>query len=757
MEAEQLRRVREKADRAWQRGQIVDFAFLVETAAAAGPVSWRDAAELAFRAKHGQATRSMHLLEFVAEIARSLRPESVLDVHVEAPTFLAAACKGGGSARNCGLVRDRRMQEAAQLIVALDWRGGDPFVLLRDLAPERFDLVLAAPPLDMKTRVAQGAPDLAGRTEYADVLVWRAAELVTDQGFLLFHTTDDFLWAEHRRRRWADFARRGLYPQAVVSVAKALGPYASADTSVVLFGRAEAEQLFVGRLEPDTPVAALVRNLVNRRPGRDPYLGIMVPPDTYRGWHSLISEREIARMFAAAELHPLGQVGRIRNVTLKPGVPYDPPANCVFIPTLGFGNVRTLPPDLEGKKQYRLLEVQLNPEIARAEYVAGFLSSPAGKRLRESAGVGSITPHLGVRSAEAIRLPVPPIRVQAETIRSAVHLASMEATVARLHDELWRRPQDAPRVIAQLEAGAKADPVRRWLETLPYPLASVLHRYAALRDPFERYLGLVNFFEAAAQFGCAVLLSILLADAELLASARHAIRSAPGPGRVLFDRADFGMWINLGTTLAKAIRRLDGDREQKPRVEDAAGPATELMRRLANKEVWDVLDQAGKIRNARAHGGVLTKAEVEARTEALEVLLGATEQALASGFEDINLMRADQSRLVGGIHSYPRAQRLRGANSVFEEFEVRTRIPLESGHLALVARDADVSKVLMLAPLIIVGGAKQESRNACYFFNKTLDDGRFKYVSYHFEDEPEIDVHEPELRLLALDLNDASA
>jgi hypothetical protein len=119
-------------------------------------------------------------------------------------------------------------------------------------------------------------------------------------------------------------------------------------------------------------------------------------------------------------------------------------------------------------------------------------------------------------------------------------------------------------------------------------------------------------------------------------------------------------------------------------------------------------------------------------------------------------MRADQGRLVGGIYSYEPAQLLRGANSEFEEIEVRTRIPLESGHLALVARHAEVSKVLMLAPMIIVGGTKPGSRNACYFFNKGLEDGRFKYVSYHFEDEPEIDVHQPKLQQLVLNLNDAS-
>ena len=52
------------------------------------------------------------------------------------------------------------------------------------------------------------------------------------------------------------------------------------------------------------------------------------------------------------------------------------------------------------------------------------------------------------------------------------------------------------------------------------PLASVLQRFSALRDPKDRLEALLHFYEATAQFGCAVLLSILWADPDLLAVAR---------------------------------------------------------------------------------------------------------------------------------------------------------------------------------------------------------------------------------------------
>ena len=190
-------------------------------------------------------------------------------------------------------------------------------------------------------------------------------------------------------------------------------------------------------------------------------------------------------MFGSSQLRALAEIGRIRRVELRADVPYDPP-EVHLRANVGIRDVLTVPPDLEGRRGYKLLEVQLDPAVALAEYVAGLLSSPPGKQLREAVSSGSTIPHLNATGAEALRLPVPPIRAQVETARGAAQLASMEATITRLRDELWRRPQDAPQVLSELELGGKVDPARRWLETLPYPLASVLQRYTALRGPKER-------------------------------------------------------------------------------------------------------------------------------------------------------------------------------------------------------------------------------------------------------------------------------
>ena len=67
-------------------------------------------------------------------------------------------------------------------------------------------------------------------------------------------------------------------------------------------------------------------------------------------------------------------------------------------------------------------------------------------------------------------------------------------------------------------------------------------------------------------------------------------------------------------------------------------------------------------------------------------------------------------------------QRLRGLGDVFQEFELRTRVDLESGHLVFVGSNVPISSVLMLVPWYAPGGTKTASRNACCFINGSLGD-----------------------------------
>jgi hypothetical protein len=69
-------------------------------------------------------------------------------------------------------VQDERLWRAAQRIPLLDWRLGDPLLLLHDLSPERFDLVLAEPSFGLRVPVASDPDDPRGRVDIAGLVLW---------------------------------------------------------------------------------------------------------------------------------------------------------------------------------------------------------------------------------------------------------------------------------------------------------------------------------------------------------------------------------------------------------------------------------------------------------------------------------------------------------------------------------------------------------------------------------------------------------
>ncbi len=725
---------------------------IVASAQVNGPVHWRDVAALA-PSERSVLSRPPYLLEFLARFAQQVAPAAILDPFASSPLPLAAVAEALPATQLVGLAADPAVRDIGNAIApAVDWRASDPLTALGSPEADDFDLILLSPPLGMRLppELAVQPPQPPSR-EVADYVLLRSLQRVSPAGRVLYHCTDGIFFKRGGQLLEA-CAAVGFHLTGVVSVDRGFGPSTGISSSLALFEREATSELFVGRLDDRTSVPRLIDNMLSRR--TDPanfHLGVLVER-TYRGWRPFVLQRELVEAFGAERLTALGELGSVRSLSLRRQNDYEMPANAVLVPAVGAGEVLTYQPSHEGKNPLRLIEVQLDPEKARAEYVAAILSSSVGKRLRESTATGSTLPHIDAASLAEVRIPIPRLAAQAKAIAAASHLASMEATVERLRSDLWRRPDQAKRVVERLESAARVDPVRRWLEALPYPLASVLQRYVALRDPEARVQSLINFFEATAQFGCAVLLSVFRADPNLFAEVQSDLAKAAPPGRQLFDRADFGLWLGMGATLARNARRLAGDKERQEAFQAAIGPANVLVNQLSNKTLWALLDRARVVRNQRAHGGVVSREQLDQWLSGLEALLGDIEQALGTSFEDVDLVLVEEGGYKNGVYTYRAAERLRGANAIFEQFELQTREPLESEHLTFVGRDTAISPVLKLVPLVRVGATPGNVRNACYFF-ESRKDGAVSYVSYHFEGEPRVKLHDHDLEELVREIN----
>jgi len=341
--------------------------------------------------------------------------------------------------------------------------------------------------------------------------------------------------------------------------------------------------------------------------------------------------------------------------------------------------------------------------------------------------------------AASVPVDLPSIELQDRVTRAAQQLHSMQAKVIHLRESLWRDPLTVwPTITPELSRAAKADPLRASVDGFPYPLASVLHRYLAESAIDRKVSRLIQYFEVTAEFSAILLLSAFCRDATLFGNVqRELTKNDPEKRRPpLLERADFGQWITLGFTLAKAARRAVSDKALAPAWSQAVGPASAVEKLLSTTEYWALLDRARPIRNERAHGGIDSETQYKAWLRQLEGMLYELVRATDSVWEKVRLLLPDSARLRGGVWTYPQAKLLVGSNDILEQVEFTSLEPIETGQLVFAAQGQG-HEILPIVPLVRLSTSSVHGRIACYFFSARESRDTFKYVSYHYEEEPQ--------------------
>ena len=113
---------------------------------------------------------------------------------------------------------------------------------------------------------------------------------------------------------------------------------------------------------------------------------------------------------------------------------------------------------------------------------------------------------------------------------------------------------DAKRLQRQVREVADRDPVKTWMEHLPFPLASIAWRYRTDAEVKDKVEHLLRFFEASAMFFVTVLLGAFDSDETLLRAERSKWGDKDGDLRL--QVASFGTWTKLGAAMAASARRL---------------------------------------------------------------------------------------------------------------------------------------------------------------------------------------------------------
>jgi hypothetical protein len=301
-------------------------------------------------------------------------------------------------------------------------------------------------------------------------------------------------------------------------------------------------------------------------------------------------------------------------------------------------------------------------------------------------------------------------------LATAAQVDVLQAELHELHDKLWEQPRSHEDVATALGKVNHEDRFDAWLETMPFPLASILWRYHTQIDPKERVDTLFHFFEAYAQFWATVLLSINLRDPR--EDGQMRVRAMLESQKQKLDVAGFGTWTTIVEFLAKEGREL----RKKPNEAEgwkrrAALTSDRMTELLLNADVTRTLRNTGSLRNSwKGHGGIVS------------------DDAAAEQVAAYPLYRMGGLEYRGGLF-VATCERVVGTRTPFSVETIELVSPVEKGQLYMAgvgARDA-----MPLLPFVRLMASPKTANNACYFYNRKTKDG-VRFVSYHFADDADV-------------------
>lgn len=292
----------------------------------------------------------------------------------------------------------------------------------------------------------------------------------------------------------------------------------------------------------------------------------------------------------------------------------------------------------------------------------------------------------------------------------------------------------------QLNNINKEEGLQEWIETLPFPLASILYKYYATTSIVSKKDFLLHFFEAYSQFQVMIMLSATTQKGnEIDEQYIYPIDT---------DRlkmATFGTWVIIGQNMAKRIRSFLNDNPAHC-LEVFRHNRKYLIEKMISKPIYSVLETTLQYRNNwKGHGGVESESKAKERLGLLEIELQNIRKIIGDVFEDYNLIRPGEGYYSDGLFSL-NCQLLKGSRTTFLEKEIQFINPIDIKDLYL--HEEGNCEALKLLPFVKMLAGPETKMDACYFFNRIDKDG-VKMVSYYFDEDAEVILQDNE-RILSI-------
>ena len=584
-----------------------------------------------------------------------------------------------------------------------------------------YDMILAALPLGPFNRKFISCE-----------IVEKCANIVSNDGYCIFTFPKRIAY----ENRWfEELAKKGLYCNAILDMpVGSYAPYSMVDTVIVVLSKKKSDKLFVALLSDEKVAMKVADNFLNKKESTNGHkMGVYVEGGIrcYSDYYSGVKIQNINKSLSKAynsKMVAISEIGKVYAFNQNGN--FETNENSVFVPRIGSYLVVNNEDEFQIKGQ-NYFQVIVNPEKVLPRFLSFFLNTEKGIRIRQLHYEG--TTIKAIRSKELLKMeiPCPPMEVQSECLRTYNQLEILRGEVERLKEKLQRYPASYKNVRQEIkDINNNGDKFAQWIESLPYPIATILKRYSVTDDMMKKQETLFYFFEAYSIFE-ATILSAGMDKKRIDCSSLREVDLH------YFEKASFGNWVMMDKKLSKLYLKLLNDKEEcnkKLLLSCFHTDDENLVKLLCSKDACNVLEKASQYRNVwKGHSGITSEVLYEEHVGILDGLLRDLQKYIKDLYERIRLIRPVSLEYSNGIFSN-KAEILTGSNPIFRKEKLDLIYPLDRDKLYV--QIIDTGEVLELPPYFILKNSPAEVKNACYFYNR-LEKESSKYVSYHYDGKPE--------------------
>ena len=552
------------------------------------------------------------------------------------------------------------------------------------LAPE-YDAIVNSDPVVLR-KERRTYETSAGLIELADdpacMRVADVAGRLSKDGFIAFVVPPRFALERGARSVRPNLGSLGLHLAALLTFRPGIFSGTSIAFDLAIITRELHDSLFVASV-PEDPGAQreLVGRVWSRTQGATPSQGRLVSEAEFSGLSAIEAKERFEQLVKGKGLNPTAFATAVKELRAprRRGTDFerceDHP-HAVYLPEMAKTRATTRQEDLPEKlKSY--LQLLADPEIVLPEYLAELLNTPMGHSLREAAITGATMPRINKERLKESTLYLAPLSEQERALAAESEIRRLRTELAELESQIWERPRQVGRVIEALGKVNHEERFEEWLETLPFPLASILRSYHALdQTNKEKYERLLHFFEALAEFVAAIHLSAFRTSPVRWQQEVTLLQKVMTTHHLSLERATFGLWRviveRLSTSLRSMLNGGDKDRAVAQTLYATADPSPLEM--LSSKGLVGLLQRVNSFRNRwTGHGGAVTAAEAEARHNDLRKELEEFRSIVGVRFLQYELIEPREAIILEGPLFKCRVRRIMGSNPQLEHNTVTVK------------------------------------------------------------------------------------